>query len=125
MISATRSKIQQLFTESPCLCIKVYGNTQSEDTDVGGTEGNKTTTPTTTKYECRVSLDKLPTHNSTSSSHVNSDRADKKRIDVNSRFVLLEKWEIDVVNKRSVVFVVVFSFFPFLFCFSVGIFFHY
>lgn len=118
MVSATRSKIQQLFTENPRrLCIKVYGSTQenndiTHNTDNNTNDGKILTTQTAFKYGCRVSLEKHNNNNNTI--HMNNGN-DVHRInnikssgggvkdggDVDDfKCILLEKWEVDVVNKR-------------------------
>ena len=76
MVSATRSKIQQLFTENPRrLCIKVYGNTQDENNDISdntdSNSGDVKTLTTASKYGCRVSLEKH--NNNNNITHMNNE----------------------------------------------------
>ena len=121
MVSATRSKIQHLFTVNPRrLCIKVYGNTQDENNDISdktdSNSGDMKTLTTASKYGCRVSLEKH--NNNNNIIHMNNESGAHKINSIkslgggdgggevdDSKCILLEKWEVDVVNKRLVRFI--------------------
>ena len=90
MVSATRSKIHHLFAEKPRVSIKVYANTQGSNHHSGKTVDGRI-------HGCRVSLDKFTNNNNNNND--GDDTTENKR---NSEYnwILLEKWDIDVVKKR-------------------------